>query len=298
MPENGIRSNWSQCPFQILLEDNGGIISSGTGFFYDYGGACYLLTNWHIVSGKNPFNGDYIAKRHRRPTKLTAKLAQWLDPSKKYFMIKPVEIELYTNGLKNPVWFEHPTLGYKCDIVAIQYERPESIPVFMHVEANKISKIRIPVQPGCQAYVVGFPYSLSSGFGLPIWKSGFIASEPAYDVVLNGTLTDTGGLKDGIKVPAFFIDTLTRKGMSGSPVFASYTGNWDTTDPYQPLDPDAPNFWKRNDIALGEHRMEFVGIYSGRVPENEHEAALGLCWNKAAIDCVCSSRYLGANPHI
>lgn len=110
----------------------------------------------------------------------------------------------------------------------------------MHNYPNRISSIRIPVKPGCQVYVIGFPSSLSSGFGLPIWKSGYIASEPAYDVILGGKLSEFGGMRGGTKIPAIFIDSLTRSGMSGSPVFASYTGNWDITDPYREIEPGSP----------------------------------------------------------
>ena len=50
-------------------------------------------------------------------------------------------------------------------------------------------------------------------------------------------------------IPAFFIDSLTRSGMSGSPVFARYHGTWDMGDPYRKVDPDEPGFWKRDDIV-------------------------------------------------
>ena len=110
-------------------------------------------------------------------------------------------------------------LGSKCDVVAIPFERPTTLPEFMHNSANMISSTRIPIKPGVVTFVIGFPRSLSVGFGLPIWKSGYIASEPHYDVVIGGTVSvTTGGMSGGLKIPAFFIDTLTREGMSGSPV--------------------------------------------------------------------------------
>jgi hypothetical protein len=75
-----------------------------------------------------------------------------------------------------------------------------------------------------------------------------------------------------------FIDTLTREGMSGSPVLLIFR-LLDMADPYKVLDPTEPNFMERDDIALGENRMEFIGCYSGRIGKTE-SAALGLCWKE------------------
>ena len=86
--------------------------------------------------------------------------------------------------------------------------------------------------------------------------------------------------------------------MSGSPVFASYTGNWDMSDPYRPVDFDEPSFMLRNDVALSGNKMEFVGIYSGRIPSNEAEAALGFVWKESAIRQICVSKKIGAHPHL
>ena len=168
----------------------------------------------------------------------------------------------------------------------------------MHNCANKISNIRIPVKPGSVAFIIGFPHNLSVEFGLPIWKSGFIASEPHYSVTWGGTYSDVGGMSGGKTIPAFFIDALTRAGMSGSPVFASYTGSWDMSHPYQPLNPDDQNFWKRDDIALSGTKMEFVGVYSGRLPQREGEAALGFVWKESAIKEICVGKKMGVHPHM
>ena len=69
-----------------------------------------------------------------------------------------------------------------------------------------------------------------------------------------------GGLSGGIKLPAFFVDSQTREGMSGSPVFANYIGSWNTTDPYEGFDPDAPDFFERSDIAWGHNSMEYCRV--------------------------------------
>lgn len=297
MPEHGVRSTYSQCPFQILLYDEHGSISAGTAFFYEFASKTYIITNWHNVSGKDPFENKYLSKNFRGPTLLKAKFAKWLGGTEpRNFAMISVDIPLYAEA--RPVWFEHPRLSYRCDVVAIPYARNDLIPEFMHNSANKISPTRIPVKPGTTTFIIGFPKALSVGFGLPIWKSGFIASEPHYDVVLGGTTSLVGGLAGGQQLPAFFIDALTREGMSGSPVFASHTGNWDMSDPYRSIDPTAPGYWSRDDIALGHTAMEFVGVYSGRVPTKEGEAALGICWRMDSINDICLAAKLGVDPHV
>ena len=70
------------------------------------------------------------------------------------------------------------------------------------------------------------------------------------------------------------------------------------TDPYAKIDPENPKFWQRNDVALGYTAMEFIGIYSGRVPSQEGDAALGLCWKESAIRDICTAKKIGPNPHI
>ena len=299
MPEHGIRSTYSQCPFQLLMRDQrGNVVSSGSGFFFEMADAWFLITNWHNVSGRHFLTREPLSCPLREPFSLTAKWSSYEvgDRASGVFAIAPHQIHLYDG--ESPVWFEHPVLGAVCDVVAIPMERPESCPEFMHNAANRISTDNIPIEPGCTVFVIGFPHTISVGFGLPLWKSGYIASEPHYDAVLEGKLSEYGGLTGGNKIPAFFIDAQTRSGMSGSPVFARYHGTWDMRDPYRNVDPDEPGFWNRDDVALGSQGTQFVGCYSGRAMGKENEAALGLCWRATTIEEICRGRKPGTNPHI
>ena len=300
MPEHGIRSTYSQCPFQIQTYDGQGLLATGSAFFYVYCDIWFLITNWHIFSGRHFRSKEPLNSSCRFPTRIRAKWSKYWAPDSGYpsdsFTTVAQPVEIYKDY--EPLWFEHSELGSDCDVVALPLDRPDDCPPFMHNAVNQISKVRIPVEPGCTVYILGFPMSISVGFGLPLWKSGYIASEPHYDVTINGQVSDVGGLTGGIKLPAFFIDSQTREGMSGAPVFASYTGNWDTEDPYAPWDTKAQDFFTRNDIYLGTEAKEFVGCYSGRIRGNEQEAALGLCWRKDVIDHICSSRKPGKHPHI
>jgi hypothetical protein len=287
MPGKGVRSTYSQAPFKISMHDLGGEISTATAFHFTFRNERFIVTNLHNLTGKDFFSGKSLSKLARAPMWIEAHLANWLAPAthpQRPFAILPKRIEIYADpqAQLDPLWLEHPDIGSGgCDIVAIHDPKPVNEPEFMHNSVNLISKNQVPVLPGEFAFVIGFPRGLQTGFGLPIWKSTFIASEPHYDIVV-----------DDQKLPAFFLDGYTREGMSGSPVFARYRGMWDLNDPYEKVDPDAPGFWDRKDVAMfGAEGTEFIGIYSGRIPEKEGEAALGLCWRKSAIEDVCS-RYV------
>lgn len=292
MPEKGIRSTYTQSPFQILMYDNDGLISTGTAFLYEYNSALYLITNWHNVSGKHFLSKEKLGTRC--PTYIEAKFITYINQTE--FTALSHRIEIYEDF--NPLWFEHPVLGSTCDVIALPINKPSNVPEFIHHPSNLISKIRIPVKPGNSCFVIGFPKSLSIGIGLPLWKSGYLSSEPHYDITINGEVSSIGGLNNGLELPAIFIDTLTREGMSGSPVFASYIGNWDMTDPYRDIDPDDPTFFERDDIALGENRMEFIGCYSGRIGKIEEGAALGLCWKDETIKEICHAKKIADHPHV
>lgn len=299
MPEHGVRSVYSACPFELMTLDQNGVISTATAFFFENAGVSFVVTNWHVVSGKHFLTKQPIDGQGRCPSRILAKLATYEvgDAERQEFGIAPFEIPLYEQ--EQPVWFEHPTFGSYCDVVAIPLERPKSCPSNLHRPANRMSSIRIPVEPGGLVFIVGFPEGVSVGFGLPLWKSGYIASEPHYDVNVGGTQREFGGLEGGTRVPAFFVDSQTRRGMSGSPVFARYIGSWDGRDPYRKTDPfEDPDFLDREDYFVSAVGTEFVGCYSGRVLAREDGAAVGLCWRRDIVEEICSAGQVGQHPHV
>ena len=295
MPEQGIRSVYSQCPVQIQMWDDDGILSTGTAFFFKLNEQWFLITNWHNVSGRHFLTDEVLSPSGRTPTFLKAKFAFEVASGGSFTTVAQ-KVEIYQNY--EPVWFESPELASSCDVIAIPLERPRTCPSAMHSPANLISNDSIPIEPGCTVFIIGFPKSISVHAGLPLWKSGYIASEPYFDVTLGGSLAEVGGLIGGRTIPAFFIDSQTRDGMSGSPVFASYTGTWDPQKPYSGFDFNDPSFKLSGDVFIGSTGREFVGCYSGRVGKLEDGAALGLCWRRDTIEKICAGGKVGQHPHI
>ena len=116
MPENGIRSTYSQCPFQILMCDDSGVISTGSAFFYELEGAWFLITNWHNLSGKHFLTKESISKKGRFPTFIKAKLSAYLPSgagmAEGTFTTVAQRVEIFENY--QPRWYTHPELGSAC----------------------------------------------------------------------------------------------------------------------------------------------------------------------------------------
>ena len=305
----GVRRTWSQCPFQIEMWDEQGRIATATAFFYEAKEEWSLVTNWHVVSGKDPFSGEPLSRNPIFPVYAKIAVATWtgtLDAKgDREFVTCPRRHELYGldrhGGRSCALWFEHPEYGRTCDVVAFPLGngRPYGIPDFMHNAANRISSGQIPIEPGGTIFVVGFPQSIAVNSGLPIWKSGYIASEPYYNIIVDRCRLKDGRISDGLELPALFIDTLTRQGMSGSPVFSRFIGTWDRSSPYRKVNPDEPGFWERRDIALfGSEGWQFVGCYGARIGRQEEGAALGVCYRDDAIFDICTAKVRATHPHI
>ena len=279
-----VKNSLSYVPFQIFVGDDAGWFSTGTGFFYQVDDDLFIVTNWHVISGRTWPSGKVSTPGGRRPTKIGLKVASKLThPDEGYYFVSR-DGPLFSDT--GPIWLEHSELGWKCDLVAILVGDGFDDARRIHKPVNQVSDATIPVEPSSTVFIIGYPKSISSGPGFPIYKSGYVASEPDFDAIIDGTPSPMGGIKDGTEVPAFFIDSLTREGMSGSPIFASYSGIWNPDDPHG-------NFALKNSTHIGR-AVQFIGCYGGRATgELESDAALGLCWRESVIREICEARKPG-----
>ena len=95
-----------------------------------------LVTNWHVVSGKDAFTGKHLNRCHVMPTSLRVSVALCeverkllektpngsKETERRTPLLQPCDIDvpLYENGA--PRWKEHPTLGAICDVVALDID--------------------------------------------------------------------------------------------------------------------------------------------------------------------------------
>ncbi|MAR92738.1 MAG: hypothetical protein CML06_17930 [Pseudomonadales bacterium] len=269
-----IKQKKSCVPVQLSMYLDDTKLSSGTAFFFELDGEIFLITNWHNFSGRRPDNGQPISETTGATPNKYRIYIPVTNPIEANF--SEINYREYTCNLYKdddqlyPHWFEHPTFRHKVDLVAVPVN-DFSLPNMLTITANseKLALSKLDVRPGMDAFVLGYPIGLSGGAKFPIWKRASIASEP--DIDLNN-------------LPMFYIDTATKSGMSGSPVYAQESGFW------------APEGKQIPDDAVFGTGHRFIGIYSGRVGDNALEAQLGIVWKESAIIETIQARVLGRNP--
>lgn len=211
---------------------------------------CTLVTNRHNLTGRHQDTNECLSKMAATPDRINI-----------YFHInqetlgekwKKVSLPLYKNG--KPSWIEHPTLGAKADVVALNLNWGNDVRRFPYYLETKLDNMDLFISPSETVSVIGFPFGRSTNNNLPVWATGFMAQEMT-------TIS-----KDN---PVFMIDCRARPGQSGSPVIAFRTGSYRTFDGE-----------KIRSILTADTNWEFLGIYSGRV---NSESDLGRVWHVSTI---------------
>jgi hypothetical protein len=223
-----------------------------TGFTIKKQEKLFLITNWHVVSGRNPTTKQLISEFGMEPSHLVAWFHVRYDQDKLTW--EPRTCRLYRED-GNPNWMQHPMHGSNVDVVALAIDNASDIRSF---PINTIAQSDFRVSVSQDVFILGFPRGITGAGKFPIWKRGSIASEPSADL-------------EGL--PKCLVDTATREGMSGSPVIARYTGYYQNN-----LDKPSGEDW----FGQGE---QFFGIYSGRhIDQDELAAQLGIVWKARVID--------------
>ncbi|HXG71667.1 MAG TPA: trypsin-like peptidase domain-containing protein [Gemmatimonadaceae bacterium] len=237
----------SRVPFPLYPRKGSTELAMGTGFLYDLDGQLYLLTARHNVTGRHAVTRVPLHSTAAIPDNLG--VALWKSEGPGWIGI---QVDLYDSE-GQPDWFEHPLHGDNVDAVAIEISLPAGVRGF---PINKEEFEAVPPAPGLDVFVLGYPKGISGGGLLPLWKRGSLASEPNIDID---------------ELPKMLIDTATRQGMSGAPVVAQIVGYWlpeDATDASQTI--------------IGRGRT-LVGLYSGRIGDDEFLAQLGTVWKIEAL---------------
>ncbi|MDX2574417.1 trypsin-like peptidase domain-containing protein [Streptomyces scabiei] len=238
---------------------NGILLSHATGFTVVADGQPFLITNWHVVSGRNPQTGQPMAKSAAIPdvltirhlTKVTSTEVAWNDFD-----------EPLVDDSDSPMWFEHPEYGRKVDVVALPLTNLQGV----HIQPYGPEVMQKTLRAGISDWVniIGFPFGQAAGGSLPIWTKGAIASEPDVDYDL---------------LPCFLIDARTRQGQSGSPVLAySPGGATELTD-------------GKTGFVTGPVG-NLLGVYSGRI---NSESDIGRVWKFDVVPEILNARHRGDN---
>lgn len=298
-PGEGIRNIYSRCPFRIDTFDGDKLLGSATAFFVSYDDDWFMITNGHVVTGLHAFTGQRLSTSLplSHPRRLRLHLAEYTEnDGRGWYQPRMFAYNLYLDD--RPKWYVHPALGHRCDVVVMEVDWPKEQKRLWHPAINHVGGDRVPLLPGGPVFILGYPSGISVKLGMPIWKSGYVASEPFFPITVEQdeqSANERGPLEG---LPAFFIDSQTRPGMSGAPIIAQYTGTWDRTDPYKTPTLDDGLRTNLDNLVFGDTKSEFIGCYSGRVQSRELDAGLGICWRKDVIEEICAARQRAEHPHI
>ena len=249
---------------------NGTPLSTATAFFYQEDeGKAYLVTNWHVVTGRHPDNPS-VSMSGAVPAYMEMTLHPIVDGKKiQLSRVERERVELNSDDGENPTWFEHPTRRFKVDVVVLELSTELNTRYqFNYLMQSRDLETRFEPAPMDDVFVIGYPWGLTGGSEvLPLFKRGSIASEPAVPIR---------------QLPRFLIDCRTASAMSGSPVIASRSGIWQ------------PPGGSQGDTVIGRTE-NFTGVYSGRFrifdleeeeqknPNIDKTSEIGIVWRPEVV---------------
>ncbi|PSR30613.1 MAG: hypothetical protein C7B46_17690 [Sulfobacillus benefaciens] len=229
---------------ECLFNDQ--LLGTASGFVVIHEGNPFLITNWHVVTGRNADTGSILNQDTASiPNRLNLRHHTNLLGT----TVSKIEVLYTSDGCSR--WIEHPQ-GRAVDVVALPLENLSNIQLYPF-ELSLANTDIIP-RPGMPVFIIGFPFGLSAGEGFGIWKTGHIASDPDIDVDSR---------------PYFLVDATTRGGMSGAPAILRLSGGYETSTGFV--------------LSIVGSPTKFLGIYSGRVNQ---DSELGRIWKPHVLSSI------------
>lgn len=254
-------------PIELLANDDSDqVLGTATGFFWRKGGKPYLVTNWHVVSGRNSFTSKlnpkgYVPKRFRfyglsvsvHNGVVNFSRQRWTQEwtgEMEAVLAEPPQVD----GQPIDIWgvpiLDHSVFGR--DPSRTGFKGAAEATCFL----NDHSGHRIVTNVGDDCFILGYPLRNYDGLMPPIWKRGSIASE---------TLLGLDGR------PIFLVDAATTPGMSGSPIIRKVVT----------LTADNKDLGALQEFSY----YEMIGVYAGRLDSPDLAAVnLGYGWYRTVID--------------
>jgi Trypsin-like peptidase domain len=230
---------------------NGQSLGTATGFIWKRREQHYLVTNWHVVTGRNARTGELEMKVQPDMLKMPFN-TRIVDFGKQTYEVRIRDAD------NNPLWFVYPARQRGCDIVAVPLPIRGDDPIVNLYPINILkSEADLAVRIGMDVYILGYPFGVESP-GFPVWKRGSIASEPDLTKIGAGYM---------------LVDTASRPGMSGAPVIRR---SW-----------AAHVLEHGGTSSSGIPQTKFVGVYSGRrYTKDPSDAQIGMVWPPEDIDDI------------
>lgn len=209
-----VQSDWTYAVTYLELLCDQEKLGNASGFLWRAGKRVFLVSNWHVLAGRDPETQQPRHSSGALPNQLRMLVYQRVSEpdARGYFPLDAIGATFaIVDGEDPPIakWREHAVWHRQVDIAAIDVTMAlRSAPIHFKVANALEHDAVIAPRAGDDAYVVGYPLGILGGSPLPVWKRASIATEP---------FIDAGNL------PRIFVDTATREGMSGSLVVARRT---------------------------------------------------------------------------
>jgi hypothetical protein len=252
--------------FRSRGDEDDEFLGSATGFLVGMPGDYWLVTAWHVLSGRRSDTGEIRSGKALCPDYVRVRFANEDDLSPIH-----VDYELYDDGTDefqvNPR-FRSPS-ARRIDVAALHIGEvpstavdsamPNTWPTLRELsprerraQLGSEADTPIPLRITDRLFVLGFPFGDTGSWPFAVWTAAPVASEP---------LAGWNGL------PGFLLDSRTRQGQSGSPVVMHIR-------PGEPVVADGT-------VHLHEESVTaLIGIYSGRLhPDSD----LGMVWTTDAL---------------
>lgn len=266
-------SSWSPAALYVEPHFDETKLSHASGFLWVHDSRIFLVTNWHVLSGRDARSGEAMHPAGGIPNKLKIYTYRCVDTATKSetplrVTHTSIVVPLVDLDGQSPTWIEHPSRGQSVDVAALDVT--EAV-IGLHYECvNRLEGDNAKyLDPGDDVFIIGFPFGLIAGVRAPIWKRGSIALDPGLN-------------PEGL--PKMLVDTATRPGMSGSVVIAMFPT------------PERGGLHKdESRIVYGKQYPAVVGVYSGRHYPHLEQAQLGIVWKRSMIEDVIS---FGTKPEL
>jgi hypothetical protein len=234
-------------------------LAGASGFVWRCDGVPHLISNWHVLSGRNAHDGSVLHPQAALPSRIEAQVCQATEVGDYEHWFLKCDLR---DQEDRPWWYEHPTEGRGVDVAALPLLGPKAANLLCANDLDQEPDMAVEI--GDELFVLGYPLYPKVVGQTPIWKRASIASELA--------LAARMGRK-------FFIDTATRNGMSGSLVIAR-----------QGMMLVRESGESEIGFGSGKH-TRVMGVYSGRLGADKiGEVQLGVVWEWSLIDEICRGK--------
>ena len=135
----------------VCLSVQGDELGNGTGCFHEYNSDIYLVSNWHVLAGRDPKSGQPNHDKGAVPCAVgipvmkKGELGDWLG----------LRIDLMTEQGEN-AWLQHAELGQDVDIAILKLPSlPDNVEVFPINGAGQVADMAVTI--GGEVFILGFP---------------------------------------------------------------------------------------------------------------------------------------------